>query len=262
MATYTMRPDLETAEAEIIRDFGDLYRDYGHDLAILRQLRSIGFQPNSIFDVGSSDGIWSAMANRVYPDARFDLFEPLSKISDEYQKSLHEERWLSSMLASGRVHIHPVALGAKSGNCQMTVYQHAVGSTSLKLDYEPEEAKKIEVPMYSLDDITRSKRLPAPSLIKLDTQGSELDILHGANSLLRHVDFVLCECWLFKGYGSKTPLWIEVANYLAERGLFIYDMGWAYRRPNDQRVATIDIVFMRHNLSYSPLNGYNLKALT
>ncbi len=261
MSHHNIRKELATAEKEIIEDFGELYRDYAHDLAILRQLSLLGFRPKAIYDVGSSDGIWSAMANRVFPEAQFELFEPLAEVSVDYRNSLASEPWISNLISNGRARIHPVALGEKSGKCRMTVYPHAVGSTSLELDYEPTDAKIIEVPMTSLNDLVKAKKLPVPSLIKLDTQGSELDILQGAESLLSQVEIVLCECWLFKGYGSKTPLWLDVANFLASKGLFIYDMGWAYRRPNDQRTATIDIVFLRHNLNFSPLMSYTLDNL-
>lgn len=261
MSHQIIREELAAAEREMVKDFGEIYRNYTYDHAILRQLRSLGFQPKAIYDVGSSDGIWSAMASRVFPQSRFELFEPLAEVSEDYRKSLASEPWILSLISAGSARIHPIALGAKSGSCRMTVYPHAVGSTSLELDYKPADAQIVEVPMSSLKDLIRSKNLPAPSLIKLDTQGSELDILEGAGALLSQVDAVLCECWLFQGYGSKTPLWLEVANFLASHGLFTYDTGWAYRRPTDQRTATIDILFLRHNLPFSPLKGYAVSYL-
>lgn len=259
---YNARQELKTAEDEIAGDFGEIFRIYGHDLAILRQLCAIGYQPATIFDVGSSDGIWTATANRVFPNAKFELFEPLAEVSEDYQKTLSSEPAISNLLSTGRVRIHPVALGTENGSCRMTVYPRAVGSTSLELDYAPTNATVVEVPMKSLENFVKEKKLTIPSLLKLDTQGSELDILKGAEPLLPQVDVILCECWLFKGYGSKTPLWLDVANFLATKGFFPYDIGWIYRRPTDQRTATIDLVFLRHDLPFSPLKHEPIEELT
>jgi hypothetical protein len=98
--------------------------------------------------------------------------------------------------------------------------------------------------------------LRPPDLIKLDTQGSELDILRGAAGLLPTATAILCECWLFPGYGKATPLWLEVANFLREQGFEIFDFGWVYRRPSDQRPATVDILFVRRSAKISPLYNY------
>jgi hypothetical protein len=93
-------------------------------------------------------------------------------------------------------------------------------------------------------------------LIKLDTQGSELEILQGAEQLLPSATAILCECWLFPGYGKATPLWLEVANFLRDHNFDIFDFGWVHRRPADQRPATVDILFLRRSAEFSPLRRY------
>ena len=51
---------------------------YGDDLDLLLHLRWLGFRPNVVYDIGASNGIWSSVAGLVFPEARFELFEPLS----------------------------------------------------------------------------------------------------------------------------------------------------------------------------------------
>lgn len=247
---------LNQAEEEVVADFGELYRDYGHDLFMFRFASALGFAPQRIFDVGGSSGIWSALIHRVFPEACFDLFEPLAQLSNDYLETQRSNKIISNFLSSGCARIHPVALGERTGSCQMTVYPHAVGSTSIALDHVPAEARRVEVPQWSLDDYISEKDLLPPDLLKLDTQGAELEILRGARNCLSSVSAVLCECWLFRGYGSKTPLWIEVANFLRDYDLHLFDLGWTYRRPSDQRSATEDMLFLRRDLPFSPLNAF------
>lgn len=252
MSTKDISHELDMARDEVASVFGEIYGDaYGNDLFLMRLLSSRGIRPRVIHDVGGSDGIWTAVASRVFPEARFEAFEPLAETSEDYKAAHAGNAVISSLFSSGRATMHPVALGAITGTCRMTVYPHEVGSTSIALDYQPEETISVEVPQWKLDEFIVKHRLPPPDLLKLDTQGSELEILRGARKTLRNVSAVLCECWLTKGYGSKTPLWIEIANCLNNYHLNLFDLGWVYRNGPDQRSTTIDMLFVREDLPFS-----------
>lgn len=256
MSTKDISHELDMARDEVASVFGEIYGDaYGNDLFLMRLLSSRGIRPRVIHDVGGSDGIWTAVASRVFPEARFEAFEPLAETSEDYKAAHAGNAVISSLFSSGRATMHPVALGAGTGTCRMTVYPHEVGSTSIALDYQPPEARTVEVPQWKLDEFIAKRRLPPPDLIKLDTQGSELEILRGARKTLHHVSAVMCECWLTRGYGSNTPLWIEVANFLKDYNMNLFDVGWVYRNESDQRCATIDMLFLRDGPPSSPDEG-------
>jgi FkbM family methyltransferase len=248
--------ELTRAQREVMSDFGDIYIDYAYDLVLLRLLAKLQYTARVVYDIGGSDGIWSALASKVYPSASYHVFEPLAEISPEYVRALAGNAYSKKLLSSGFGKMHPVALGKASGACRMTVYPGSVGSTSISLDYPVEEAHCIEVPQFRLDDYIAKNGLLAPDVLKLDTQGAELEILEGAVKALDTVNVVLCECWFFKGYGSNTPLWLDIANFLEVRGFSLFDMGWEYRAPSDQRTATKDMLFVRRGTTISPLHSY------
>ena len=64
--------------------------------------------------------------------------------------------------------------------------------------------------LAKLDSLLKSGEIPQADIIKLDTQGTELQILQGGVNLLRETKFVVIEIWFFRGYGSDTPVLSEV----------------------------------------------------
>jgi FkbM family methyltransferase len=247
MTINHIRYELEAARQEVATTFGEIYsEEHGHNLLLMRMLSKQGFAPQTIYDAGGSDGIWSAVASQVFPQARFEVFEPLAEVSEDYHAGRERNALIRDLFVSGRATMHPIALGVSTGTCQMTVYPRSVGSTSITLDHQPSECRALEVPQWAMDDFIAKHQLPLPDLMKLDTQGSELEILRGARKSLHKVSAVLCECWLTRGYGSNTPLWIDIANMLAEYGLRLFDTGWVYRNTSSQRSHTVDMLFLRH----------------
>lgn len=254
MSIEEIRHELVAAQQEIATNFGEIYgEEHGHNLFLMKLLAKRGFSPQAIHDAGGSDGIWTAVASQVFPNARFEVFEPLAETSEDYRAGMADNPIIRDLFQSGRAKMHPIALGAATGTCRMTVYPHAVGSTSLVLDHQPTEARIVEAPQWKLDEFIAKHGLVAPDLLKLDTQGSEFEILLGARKALKKVSAVLCECWLTPGYGLNTPLWIDIANFLGKYDLKLFDLGWVYRNATDQRSTTIDMLFLRDDVPFSPL---------
>src|SRR5436309_212842 len=55
---------------------GSRLRPIGMTRSVLEDIRTRGFAPRLIFDVGASNGSWSQMASRVFPGARIVLVDP------------------------------------------------------------------------------------------------------------------------------------------------------------------------------------------
>ena len=63
----------------------------------------------------------------------------------------------------------------------------------------------------------RSKGFKIPQLIKIDTQGSELDIVRGASDFIDKVYFLYPECPLTK-YNEGSPSFEEYIDFLKSNG--------------------------------------------
>lgn len=248
-------PEFDLPHDEAIARLVERYHEYGNDLLMLGVLARGGFAPRTIYDVGGSNGHWSALVSMVFPGARFEIFEPLADLSSDYAQAWENAPRIHQMLESGQARLHKIALGDKTGTCRMTIEPDGFSSTSLPMKYPSSASKVADVPQWALDEYVAAHGLEAPDLIKMDTQGSELNILRGGPRAVSSVSAVLCECWLRREYEGGTPLWIEVANFLAERGLHLWDTGWVFRCPVYQRSVAQDLIFLRSDLPFSPLRG-------
>jgi len=91
----------------------------------------------------------------------------------------------------------------------------------------------------SIPELARS-----PMLVKLDVQGYELEVLKGSRRVLSLAEVVLLETALLT-YNEGSPLFVEVVEFMADKGFVVFDFCGHARRQEDQALFQIDIVFVR-----------------
>jgi FkbM family methyltransferase len=204
-----------------------------------RHLQKLGLELRSFFDVGASIGRWSSRMSQDFPHATYNLFEPLIDHCPDYRLKMQ-----TTLSRHPEFKLHKVALGPECKKTTMFLYpDNLVGSTALPLDYMPQNARKVEIDMLTIDYVVEEFRLGVPQVIKMDTQGCELNILQGGKKTLPQVDVLLLECWLTRAYGPSTPLLLEVAEWLRHVDFHIWDLGNAWRDDSGVLVAQ-DCLFL------------------
>ncbi|MBY0384805.1 FkbM family methyltransferase, partial [bacterium] len=84
--------------------------------------------------------------------------------------------------------------------------------------------KEVEIDCDSLDNVLSSHQIH-PDYLKIDTQGTELDILQGAvQSLKNHFFIVECEVEFAPIYQNQ-PLFSDVDLFMREHGFYLQDLG-------------------------------------
>ena len=127
----------------------------------LRCLRALGLKPRCFFDVGASNGWWARLVGEDFPDARFEMFEPLSDHAPEYTEPMN-----NLLQTSSRFRLHKCALGAESRRIQMDIVaNNPFGSSALAFKHKSREAKCIEVDMNTIDECIKTLNLPVPNVI-------------------------------------------------------------------------------------------------
>ncbi len=184
-------------------------------------LRTFGPNSVTVIDVGAR---WGAARSwfRLKPLAQLIGFEP---------DPLECQR-LNDVADQSQEHVFPLALGKEDGVATLYVTREP-GCSSL---YPPSEVmrtrhpslretmaveKTTEVRLTRLATWAKEQGISQVDFIKLDTQGSEFDILSGADALLDHVLGIEAEV-MFSPLYDGQPLFADVDRLLRARGFTLW----------------------------------------
>jgi hypothetical protein len=98
--------------------------------------------------------------------------------------------------------------------------------------------------MRRLDTFAATPGNPPPELLKIDTQGYELEVLKGAEQCLASARVILAELNLLDIH-QGVALAGEVIGWLGQRGWVLSDVCSLIRRPLDRALWQADALFLK-----------------
>ncbi len=205
----------------------------------LNMLRSI--EAAQVLDVGANRGQFALAARQAFPRARIDCFEPIPDAV----------RTLDAVFRGDtRVRVHACAIGSTAGKMHMHISLREDSSSLLPISAQQTrvfpgtgESSSITVSVDTLQNRVTTSELIHPTLLKVDVQGFELQVLEGAGSLLPHIDYVYCECSYIELYSDQS-LADEVIDFLRAHQLLLVGV---YNTTYDSRGIAVqsDLLFGR-----------------
>ncbi|MFZ4765612.1 MAG: FkbM family methyltransferase [Roseimicrobium sp.] len=143
---------------------------------------------DTVLDIGANIGVTTvAMASMVGATGRVHSFEPNPELQLMLRKVLEENRL-------GNVTLHSMALGPHESQMELRVPRSNLGMGSLVRHGNPDDAI-YTVPVRRLNDIIVQENITAIRMIKIDVEGFEADVFHGAQEVL---NFLKPEAILFE----------------------------------------------------------------
>ncbi len=198
----------------------------------LRNLQRFGYQPELVIDVGAHSGSWTEMAMNVWPDCSYILIDPLDDKCSLLEQKFKQES----------VKVVNALLSHEEG-VEVTFFVMGTGSSIYQeLRSAPQEVRRFR--SRTLDGVMESLEATGRStLLKLDVQGAELDILRGAEETLALVDFLILETSCIE-MNEGAPEFAEVIGFCAERNFVLHDI-MDLHRAEDARLNQVDLLFRR-----------------
>ena len=172
----------------------------------LEPLKLDGYAPRTLLDVGANVGEFTREFLHAFPDCVPTLIEPNPYCEDELSRLPFER--------------HMVAASSEAGEAELFLSRDWLVSTGASLYRENSHYFRDEllvqrtVPKARLDDLLAGRRF---DFVKIDTQGSELDVLRGGETVLRQADYILLEISVVD-FNAGAPRAEEVFSQLASMG--------------------------------------------
>jgi len=157
-----------------------------------------------VFDVGANYGFYALLGARA--GAEVFAFEPLK----ENAESLARHAEMNGL--TSRIHIVRGAAYSYTGNIALEppAVEGSHGNAATRSQASKTE-NAIRVPCTTLDDFIQAN--PQPSLVKMDVEGAESEVLKGADRLLcTGRPYLLCEIHDEQN-ASFAETWLRERNY-------------------------------------------------
>lgn len=171
------------------------------------------------WDVGANIGLYTLLlARAVGENGTVVAFEPEKRALDRLIQN-------AALNNFENIKVLRLALGRENTKMELRIAEHYSSGTHRLIKetegFPPGSTNVVLVDVIKGDDIRRGENLEVPSIIKIDVEGMEEDVLSGLNETLRHPQ---CRCIVCEVHFSilearglrEVPLRIE--PYLREHG--------------------------------------------
>lgn len=206
-----------------------------------------------IFDVGAHIGQTAVKYNKLFPAARIYSFEPFKASFEMLQVNV-----------KSRPEITPVnlALGALNGKRKLTINRSTATNSLFPTDHRAQETwngtdvtntvGEMEVSISTLDTYIQSiPGLNKIDILKLDAQGSEMEILIGARSLMEKgmIGIVFTEIIVMPTYVGQRNL-DEYLAYMRTLNYYLHNF-YNCCYSNEGQINQLDALFIYEGPSHS-----------
>jgi FkbM family methyltransferase len=199
----------------------------------LQLMLNQGLTIDTVYDIGACKGKWSSdMKTETLISSEFFLFEA----NPNYDSILKNTgfRYFNTVLSN-------------PGRTTVDFYNGTdTGDSYYKETTKWYDGKRsIKLPCTTLDNIVQTYKLPKPDFIKIDTQGSELDILSGAVDTISDVKLIYTECPIIQ-YNTGSPGIQEYLNFFKKLNFIPVNIFEIHRL--EDVLVQIDIMFVRADI--------------
>ena len=207
-------------------------------LNLLKLKHELKFEPRTILDVGAQIGDFYRESKEVWPDSQIMMIEATQEC-ESYLKDTGGN-YLIAVLSDTKKTIPFYKTKLAETNTGNSVYKELTSA------YSDENLIVEERNTYTLDELYDGYTATF-DLIKLDTQGSEIDIMNGGSRLIKNTSVIIVEVSHVE-YNEKAPLVDEVREYMESVG-FIYNMEIGQTYSNEfNGLIQRDLVFVNKEL--------------
>jgi FkbM family methyltransferase len=199
-------------------------------------------QIGSVIDIGASDGRWSIVCHKYYPQASYFLIEaqqPHRPSLEALKKTMPTMEFVM----------------AAAGDSTGEIYFDASDLLGGIASHQPFENNNIVVPCTTVDAEVSARKLKPPYLLKLDVHGFEIPILNGSAITLANTALIVMEVYNMQ-FTSENLRFHQMVTEMEARGFRVADLSEPVHRPSDHALFQFDLFFVPKNHSMFNQKGF------
>jgi FkbM family methyltransferase len=199
-------------------------------------LKSIGITPRVILDVGANVGQFARAARKAFPGSIIHCFEPVEATYRELEALTKTD---------GLIHTRRTAMGAQVGTQTIHLRSNSAWNSLSRFNNDPANSDGCSerVSINTIDIYCSENGIKAVQLLKTDTEGYDLKVLLGADTILREglVSAVYSEVTLLESDHTHTQF-REVSSHLEKYGFVTFAL---YEFAGDHQTMHANALFVR-----------------
>ncbi len=199
----------------------------------------------TVLDIGANTGQFAEMIHQILPIATIHSFEPLP------------EQFIGLQGLTKKIQLlqcYQFAVGSENTEMEINANEFSASSSLLPMTelhtssfpYTKNSTLQ-KISLRTLDSFFDEIKPTKKTLLKIDVQGFEMEVLKGADKILDLVDVVIVET-SFKELYKDQPLFPDIYNYLMKKQ-FIYNGNFEQiHSASNGEVLQADAIFIRKSL--------------
>lgn len=227
---------------KFISKFSKYSRIYEHAFDLVRTINF--YEINLVIDIGASTGEYAKMLRRFGYDKYIFSVEPVSKSFKILNKNCSsDKKWSSKQYIISKQNKNKIKINVSKDFDNSSI----LNSTELHLKnhkgaefFYTEEIDSKSLDQLLNEDIDIQKNM----MLKIDTQGTESDILESGDASLDKFKLIQVELSIQKLY-SNQKLWTEVVQFMKEKGFDVWNIIPGYKQKDKGQLYQFDAIFYK-----------------
>ncbi|NEO36987.1 MAG: FkbM family methyltransferase [Moorea sp. SIOASIH] len=156
-----------------------------YELPLQNALASCLNRDHIFYDIGANIGFFTIIAAKlVGSSGQVYAFEPVPNNADIILRNVE----LNSF---SNVTVFPQAVSDSTGTGELLLAHHSGGATLATAGTPPDLRGEMTVDLVSIDDLVSQKTLKPPTVVKIDVEGAEINVLRGMIQTIKEFQPIL-----------------------------------------------------------------------
>ena len=131
-----------------------------------------------------------------------------------------------------------------------------MNSHSIRENLHPKEAfinnknqDVVQIKTSTLDNIVKKNNIPSIDILKIDTQGHEIEVLEGSEDMLASgkIKVIISECIFDDVYELKRDIAPNLLRILYKNNFRLFDISHIYKNFSNGETLWADLIFINKN---------------